>query len=76
MAHSNANFIQNDSFSGDNYDALKLQLGAMRGIISMDIDSENHSVYITYDNSFVSLKQIDRCLNNIGYELDTVKNSL
>ena len=50
------------------YEALKFQLGSMRGIISMDIDSENCGVSVDYDDIYVSETQISRCLNEIGYK--------
>ena len=49
------------------YEALKFQLGSMRGIISMDIDGESSGVSVDSDDIYVNETQISRCLNEIGY---------
>lgn len=49
------------------YDALKFQLGSMRGVISMDIDGNTNQVSVDYDDTLVNEKQISRCLNDLGY---------
>lgn len=53
----------------ENYEALKLQLGSLRGVIDMDIDSQNQGVCIDFDDTFVTRKQLKKCLADIGYEL-------
>ena len=56
------------------YDALKFELGAMRGVISMDMDGDG-SVHVSYDDSFVNERQISSCAGPLGYVNSNGRNA-
>ena len=53
--------------------ALKAQLGSLRGVLNMDIDSRTNSLGVDYDDQLVSEKQISRCLEEIGYSAEVLE---
>lgn len=47
--------------------AVKFKLGSMRGIVSMDIESNSNLLNVAYDDTYVNEKQITECMNELGY---------
>lgn len=49
--------------------AMKTQLGAIPGIVEMDIDAKSHAVDVRFDDLRISAIRIESCLNNSNYEM-------
>ncbi|MCB6364790.1 hypothetical protein LI291_01085 [Intestinibacillus massiliensis] len=50
-------------------DAMKTQLGALPGVVEMNIDSSSHAVDVRYDDTRISAIRIEACLNNPNYRM-------
>lgn len=66
MAYQNCIFKHNRDEA--NYEGIKLKLGSLRGVISMDIKSSERCVSVEYDDHFLTLEQLTRVLSEIGYQ--------
>lgn len=51
--------------------AMKTQLGAIPGIVEMNIDSKSHSVDVRYEDTRISNIRIEACLNNPNYQMQS-----
>lgn len=65
MIHKNIKFQSTDE--DPHYEALKLKLGSLRGMLSMDIENDSGHVSVEYDDEYITENQLNRCLEDIGY---------
>lgn len=49
--------------------AMKAQLGAIYGVVEMNIDSKSHNVAVLYDDARVSDSRIASCLDTLSYQM-------
>lgn len=75
MSRLHAYFDLKNPNGDPNYDALKLQLGSLRGVVAMDIDSRAHGVSVVFEDSLLSKKQIALVLKDVGYELSNAHHA-
>ncbi|MEA4814425.1 MAG: heavy metal-associated domain-containing protein [Oscillospiraceae bacterium] len=52
---------------------LKRELGAFHGVLSVSVNTEKDLLTVDYDNTGVSCDRLEKCLNQLGYQIESHK---
>ncbi len=52
---------------------LKRELDAFRGVLSVSVNPEKNTLAVGYDNTGVNCHQLERRLEQLGYQVDSCK---
>lgn len=69
MSKESAYFIIENLSGKHGLKEIKRELDALRGVISVSVNTENHRIAVDFDNSGVSHGQIEKNLNKLGYQI-------
>lgn len=68
MAIQKMYFTMESSHGEPDYNSLKWQLGNLRGVTSMDIDTASNGVSVDFDDSLVTQNRVESALQELGYQ--------